>query len=92
MVIVYINFLLFQSEECLPEVTSYNITASSSGKEIMSNVITPSIMITLDNISFAEMVTVTVTPSNTIDLGMPNTTVIGKSLLVHVVVNFVIGC
>ena len=66
----------FQSKDCLPEVTRYNITINSNG-EATTEVVLP-LPTNVISIPLGQDGTVTVTPSNVLGFGSPTSTTFGK--------------
>ena len=72
-----------QGSNCLPEVSSYFVTANSNQTVLTEYVIAPTGTFTVSDISSGEVYLVTVVPSNTLGLGSATSTIISKSLLVQ---------
>ena len=71
--------LPLQSEDCLPEVATYHITASSADVAVVVDEMVTTTTFTLQNISSSETYSITIVPSNTLGLGSPMSTIISKS-------------
>ena len=73
--------LLCQVEDCIPEATGYQITASSADVAVMVNETVNATTFALQNVSSGDVYSVTIVPSNTLGFGMPTSTIFSKSLL-----------